>query len=557
MRTTKVSFVQRVLNDQHGQALVLVAVGMLALMGMAGLTIDLSHAYVVRGQLQNSANAAVLAAAGAVYNTGAADSATSIATSYAALNPVPGVTVTVTPSTLCLNLLMPGKTGCGVSGAVDNAIRVKETAAMPTYFMRLFGVSTLNVGATATASMQGIAQLWNVAIILDATGSMNSNDPYCSQSNTTAEQCAMTGIQTMLQGISPCAGGQVSCFSSTANANFRVSLFSFPNVPVTTVADDYNCAGTPTAQVYTLPAIPASGATTAYKPFAYTGTSGGTTLPAATYQITPHTADPTNIDANGFTSDYLTSIGALNSSSILVKAIGNGSTKGCLKPPSTSGWPDSNYMTYFAGAIYAAQTALQAEQAATTALGIQANNAIIFVSDGQANMPYDGFPQKISTAGAGGDSVTYYASSGNTTKNMMGTANTFGIYPDFHEDCQQAIMAAQYAKSQGTRFYAVAYGSEKNGCVTDDGTVGTAKVVITGTLNVPITSASQVIPCVVMENLASQGANSTSPWYFYTDGSSTANGCTDTTHTSTGLNSIFGAIGATFTNPRLLPNNAT
>jgi Flp pilus assembly protein TadG len=164
MRTTKVSFVQRVLNDQHGQALVLVAVGMLALMGMAGLTIDLSHAYVVRGQLQNSANAAVLAAAGAVYNTGAADSATSIATSYAALNPVPGVTVTVTPSTLCLNLLMPGKTGCGVSGAVDNAIRVKETAAMPTYFMRLFGVSTLNVGATATASMQGIAQLWNVAV---------------------------------------------------------------------------------------------------------------------------------------------------------------------------------------------------------------------------------------------------------------------------------------------------------------------------------------------------------------------------------------------------------
>ena len=115
---------------------------------------------------------------------------------------------------------------------------------------------------------------------------------------------------------------------------------------------------------------------------------------------------------------------------------------------------------------------------------------------------------------------------------MMGTANTFGIYPDFHEDCQQAIMAAQYAKSQGTRFYAVAYGSEKNGCVTDDGTVGTAKVVITGTLNVPITSASQVIPCVVMENLASQGANSTSPWYFYTDGSSTANGCTCLLYTS-------------------------
>jgi Flp pilus assembly protein TadG len=548
------SFVRRALDDQRGQMLVLVALGMLVLMGVAGLTIDAGHAYLVRDKLQSTADAAALAGADSVYTN---SSAASVASQYVTNNLSAGEgTVTPNITTPCLNVLIPAPSTCANSTPANppNAVKVNLTAAVPTYFMRLFGFTTVNVGATAIASMQGLAQPWNVAIILDATGSMGSQDPYCPQSGSTAEQCAMTGIQTMLLSVHPCAGGQAGCTSSSANAKFRVSLFSFPNVPVTQVADDYNCKGTPTANVYSLPAIPASGSTSAYTPFAYSGTTAYT----ATYQITPHSADMTNIDANGFTSDYLTSGGALNSSSILVKAIGNSSTstKGCLKPPSTSSWPDSKYMTYFAGAIYAAQTALQAEQAATTALGINANNAIIFVSDGQANMPYDGFPQKTSTAGTGGDSVTSAGTTKYTTTaaNLTGVSTKWGTYPDSNADCQQAIMAAQYAQNAGTRFYAVAYGSESNGCVTDDGTLGSTQVVVTGTLNVPITSASQVVPCVVMEDMASPTGKVAYPWYFYTDQSSAANGCTNKTMD---LNSIFGAIGATFTQSRLLLNTAT
>jgi hypothetical protein len=564
MKTINLSFVWRALSDQRGQTLPLVAMGMLTFLGMAGLTIDVGHAYVVRSQLQSSSNAAVLAAAGSVYNTGSTSNASYVATQYSAtkgsINYNPGMgSVNAVVSTPCLNSLLKGTT-CAKTGNVANAVRITQTAAVQTLFMRMFGVKTLNVNASAMASMNGVAQLWNVAIVLDATGSMGTNDPYCG--NITAEQCAMNGIQTMLKGINPCAAGNASCDATSASANFRVSLFAFPNVLTSQVAEDYNCgSGTPTAKVYTLPVIPPAGSTTGYTPFAYTGATPYT----ATYQITPPNVGAA--DANGFTSDYFSN-GTLNSNSTLVKAIGNGSTKGCMKPPSTSGWPDWSYETYFAGAIYAAQTALQAEQAATSALGINTQNAIIFISDGQANMPYDGFPQLTSTAGTGGNSVTYYtqstkrwepnySSTPNTTKNLTGTANTFGMYPDFHNDCQQAIMAAQYAKNQGTRVYAVAYGSEANGCVTDDGTLSGSKVVVTGTLNVPITSTSQVIPCRVMEDIASPGASESSPWYFYTDGSSTANGCTDTSHTSTNLNSIFGAIGATFTNPRLLPYNAT
>jgi hypothetical protein len=139
-------------------------------------------------------------------------------------------------------------------------------------------------------------------------------------------------------------------------------------------------------------------------------------------------------------------------------------------------------MTSFAGAIYAAQTALQAEQATTTALGLTSNNAIIFVSDGQANMRYDGFPQQTSTAGSGGISVT---SAGTSTysasaTNLTGTKGTWGQYPDFNAGCQQAIMAAQYAKAAGTRFYAVAYGSEANGCVAGHPMRGDGEPGLTG-----------------------------------------------------------------------------
>jgi hypothetical protein len=570
------SFVLRALRNERGQVLPWVVIGMLGLLGMAGISVDVGKAYAVRNQLQSAVNAAALAGSAYVYNNpNGTNSPSSIALQYLNQNNNTGLTAVsgfpqATP--VCLNILMPSGQTCVTSGTNQtpaNAIKVKAYVQVPTSVIAIMGIHNLQVGATAVASMQGVAKLWNVAIILDTTGSMGNKDSFCLQANSTAEQCAMTGIQTLLKGINPCATG-VGCKATDATTNFRVSMFVFPNVLQTQASDYYKCR-TPTAQIYTLPAVPASTSTSAYTPFAYTGSSGGTTLAAATYQVLQNSDDPTNIDANGFTSDYYAGNQTLNSSSILVKEIGDGSTNGCIKPPNTSNWPDS-YETSFAGAIYAAQTALQAEQAYTATLGLTTQNAIIFVSDGQANMRYDGFPQKTSTAGTGGDSVksagttTYSA----TATNLTGTKGTWGQYPDFNAGCQQAIMAAQYAKSLGTRFYAVAYGSESNGCVTDDGTLGSAQVVVTTTpyvpansvtpnvpINIPITSATQVIPCVVMENMASQGATALDNWYFYTDGSSAANGCTDTSHTSTNLNSVFGAITTTFTSPRLLPVHAS
>lgn len=559
MRTNRLSFVQKVFHCESGQVLIWLPFMMLAFLAMAGLTIDVGHAYIIHSQLQNSANAAALAAAGEVYNTSSTNNATSFCNTYSgsASDQNVGanqVTVTTACNPECLNMLLATGSKCTDTPAPpNNAIQVTQTGTVPTYFMRLFGIKTVTVSAIAVSSMQGMAEPWNVAIILDATGSMNVNDPYCPQANTTSEQCAMNGIQVMLKGINPCRG-VAGCGVGDTTTNFRVSLFSFPNVSTDTVANDYNCGSAPTAQEYTLPVIPASGVTSGYAPITYSQTTTGrhgqqtTTTLTSTYQITPPSVG--NADVNGFMSDYYqpSGSGGLNSSSIIVKAIGNGTANGCLQPPGGLG---SGGQTYFAGAIYAAQAALMAEQAKVTNLGITSNNAIILVSDGQANTGYNQYPQATSTAsstgGVGGISVTF---AGNSSENLTGTASSFGVYPDYNDDCQQAITAANYAKGLGTRMYAVAYGSESNGCTSD------SSVVVSGTLNLPIAKASAVIPCLVMEDIASPGATSANPWYFYTDGSSVHNGCTDTTHTSTDLSSIFGAIAATFTNPRLLPHDA-
>ena len=86
------------------------------------------------------------------------------------------ITPTVTP--ICLNMLMTGTT-CSASGNVPNAVKVTETATINTMLMRVLGFKTITVNATAIASMQGKAQPWNVAIIVDTTGSMSNTDTNC------------------------------------------------------------------------------------------------------------------------------------------------------------------------------------------------------------------------------------------------------------------------------------------------------------------------------------------------------------------------------------------
>ncbi|MGA2671600.1 MAG: pilus assembly protein TadG-related protein [Terracidiphilus sp.] len=528
MRTSSLSFVVKLFNDQSGQVMFWAVGGMLALLGVAGLTLDVGHAYMVRSQLQNSANAAVLAAAGVVYNTSATNNATTFANEYSASTSDKNVytnlgTVTTTVTTKCLNSLLPSGSACGSSTAA-NAVQVTNTVSVPTWFMQLFGVKTITVGATATATMQGIAQPWNVAIIVDATGSMSTADSDCG--GVSEFQCAMNGVQALLQTTNPCPSGVSSC--SGTGANFRVSLFSFPGVSTSTVSDDStNCNATPNYMMYTLP-LPTA---TSYTPLTYSTSGSHPVSWTATYQIV------------GFSSDYYqpTASNGLNPNSALVEAV-----TGCMTPITApgsgtgglNGAPSSSGggITYYAGTIYAAQAALLAEQAANPG----SKNAIIFLSDGQANLP------------ASANDLPSEQSYSIPAANGLYTLTGNGSYPDIKDQCQQAIAAAQAATAAGTTVYSVAYGSEDTGCGSGSGhTDTTLSLTNQAGFNAPFT-LSTLTPCVTMENIASSLAT------FYSDYNQSGSGstCQDASHTVVSLQDIFLSIGANFTTPRLVPNNS-
>jgi hypothetical protein len=137
-------------------------------------------------------------------------------------------------------------------------------------------------------------------------------------------------------------------------------------------------------------------------------------------------------------------------------------------------------------------------------------------------------------------------------------ANGAGIYPDWQDQCQQAIVAAHYAATYPgapTTVYAVAYGAENTGC-TNGWSVGLTDTtyVARGAYNVSV-SIPGLIPCTTVEDIAS------SLQTFYSDyqqsGSQVDRNCVDDSHTVTSLSEIFQSIAASFTTPRLLPNDAT
>lgn len=577
METMKRSFVLRALIDQRGQMLPLAVLGMVALVGLGGLSVDIGRAYAVRTSIQTAANAAALAGATQVYVGGSTVSAasTEVAAAANAYSASTGGlnysnfngTVTTTVSTPCITALYTGNVTCANTSNTPNAVRVTETATIPTFFLVIATVKTLTVHATATSTIAGVPP-YNIAIVLDGTPSMVNTDPNCA--GLTAEQCSLNGIQTMLKLLKPCAPGAVPASGTTAPcpdatsamARVRVSMFSFPNLATTgtgSVANDYNgfpnCTGAPTAYPYTLPNIPPippnTGYDAGYTPVTYSGANATNGNPnqghykasfTGTYQITPPGVG--GADANGFQSDFYdpTQPNSLNVNSTLVKAVGNGVNAGCLVPPTgltdASGYSGGGE-TYLAGAIYAAQAALQAEKKAAYAiLGVSTKSALIVVSDGQMNTNKGMFPV--------GDGYTTVSSNGHLTMTSNGT------YPSYIDACQQAMIAGQYAKSAGIDVYGVAYGAESGGCTPSSGVDSTVVSPLPSYVNYnySFSSTGQILPCVTMENIASSTSN------FYEEVSSVD--CSLVTTSNAGmdhLGSIFSSITASMS-PKtyLIPN---
>jgi hypothetical protein len=144
-------------NRERGATLFIAAASLLAVLSMAGLAIDLVALYVGRSEAQRAADAAALAGASAFVSTGCASGgidclsssvealATQKATATGAQNLVGGKAPSVPTVSITFSR------GDGATPTRDPMITVVASATMPTFFMKIWGVTSNTVSATATA----------------------------------------------------------------------------------------------------------------------------------------------------------------------------------------------------------------------------------------------------------------------------------------------------------------------------------------------------------------------------------------------------------------------
>ncbi len=250
------------LAREDGQAILIVVLFMVVLLGFCALVLDVGHAYLAQRRLQSSVDAAALAGATGLPSLA---NANQLAASYGQGGKntpewVDGVQMTVT--TRCI---------ASIPGCVTaNAVTVKETGSVGTIFGGLLGVPKLNVNATATACSPCGEKPLDIMLVLDRTGSMctkpdgSDDHPACTDMEN-----ARNGMKTFLGLMDPTldhvglavlppapAAGSVCSAGSYNNA-------ADPYV-IVPLSSDYSAHGTldPTSKlVSTIDCVQAGGST--------------------------------------------------------------------------------------------------------------------------------------------------------------------------------------------------------------------------------------------------------------------------------------------------------
>jgi hypothetical protein len=312
----------------------------------------------------------------------------------------------------------------------------------------------------------------------------------------------------------------------------------------------------------------------------YTGGTGSN----ATYQIVPFSTD-----YNNTTSDMRKAVGTVDSN-------GNTITAGHLKTPNN--YTPTNYHTFLAGAIAAAQAALVAQQVVHPVAPGQ--NVIVMLTDGDSNASdqYKGLNTNLNLM-ASSFSVTATGPSYIPTLPSdipITTAGTYVTYPSGVGGCGQAVQVAQAARASTlqTSIFVVAYGALMTGewnplgtaltsgnidgimggtgtsqshCDSDQdafftafkttgGNGGTLPTTIHGVTYTNLSYQQDISPCTTAQQIASP--NTSTVIYFYSDTMAGTSGTCPSTSTLSSLDQIFSAIVGELPHvPRVVPNGTT
>ena len=182
---------------ERGQILAVVALALVALLGIAAFSIDVGYAYYAKRQLQSATDAAALAGAQDLPD---ATTAIATATSYAAANtPANLSSMNFTYAVKCTNTAVIA-TGCDPS-VNPNDLTVTGTADTDAWFARIFGITHFNISAHANACSPCSSTPVDIMLAIDRTGSMCQ--PTDSAGNCIDLDNAKDGVRTMLGILNP------------------------------------------------------------------------------------------------------------------------------------------------------------------------------------------------------------------------------------------------------------------------------------------------------------------------------------------------------------------
>lgn len=149
--------IPRMIRNDRGAVLALVAVSMVVLLGIGGLALDSARGYLTKARLARAVDAAVLAGARSLRL--GEDVARQRAIDIAVLNGANGDDLDVI---------------FGVNAEGEQTVRVDAHLVMPTRLMRVLGVETMDVNSAAIAAVPPV----DLVLVLDQSGSLKTADAF-------------------------------------------------------------------------------------------------------------------------------------------------------------------------------------------------------------------------------------------------------------------------------------------------------------------------------------------------------------------------------------------
>ncbi len=184
-------------KNERGITIVLVAISLLSLLGMAALAIDVSTLYMAHGEAQRAADAAALAGARMFATSGYTSASSTLAASdICQTSAVPGAAAAANrqAEAVAAQNLIAGQAAavqsitCNLTAANPQISVTIQRTALPTFFGRIWGGATNSVTATAVAEAYNPS---GSAAPVQVQGVKPWLIPNCDPTNGGAGDCAL------------------------------------------------------------------------------------------------------------------------------------------------------------------------------------------------------------------------------------------------------------------------------------------------------------------------------------------------------------------------------